>query len=310
MVAAENYPFCTIEPNVGIVPVPDPRLEELARVSKSAKIVSGTVEFVDIAGLARGAHKGEGLGNQFLSHIRGVDAIVQVVRAFENQEVHHVEGEIDPKRDIETIGVELAMSDLELVAKRIHDLEKQMRSGSVEASAKLEILEKIKAILDQGKPARTANLSSEELILIKDLNLLTLKQTLFVFNIADTKDPSKYAFYKDIVSPFPALFLNIQTEAELRGVDDAELAEYLKEFNLDDTGLNKLIRASYDLLELVTFFTSGEKETKAWTVTEKTCAQAAAGSIHSDIERGFIRAEVVNWKDFVDVCGWTGAKEK
>lgn len=309
-VPAENYPFCTIEPNVGIVPVPDARLQALAAVSLSKEVIPTVIEFVDIAGLVAGAHKGEGLGNKFLSHIRNVEAIVEVVRDFESAEVHHVEGSVNPKRDIETITLELVMSDLELVLKRIADLSKKARGADKESMEKLSVLEKVKPFLNEGRGANAANLTEKECGIIKELNLLTLKPIFYVFNVADVSNAELQKSCHALISSSPALFLNIQTEAELVGVPENELQEYLKQFNLADTGLNKLIQSAYDLLHLITFFTSGEKETRGWTVMRGSTAPVAAGKIHSDIEKGFIRAEVINWKNFVDAGGWENAKEK
>ena len=310
VVPAENYPFCTIEPNVGIVPVPDLRLRSLATVSRSNQTIPTIIEFMDIAGLVAGAHKGEGLGNKFLSHIRNVDAIVEVVRGFESSEIHHIEGSVNPKRDIETISLELIMSDLELVEKRVADLSKKARGNDKESSEKLSVLEKIKPLLNEGRRADAAKLTEDEVLIIKELNLLTLKPILYVFNIINQTNASLEEHYHALLSPSPTLFLNIQTEAELIDVPKNELQEYLTQFNLSDTGLNKLIQSSYALLRLITFFTSGEKETRGWTVARVGTAPIAAGKIHSDIEQGFIRAEVINWKNFVDVGGWGESKEK
>lgn len=295
-VPRENYPFCTIEPNVGIVAVPDFRLEKLAFASKSAQIIPTVIEFVDIAGLVRGAHKGEGLGNKFLSHIKEVDAICEVVRIFENKDIHHVENKIDPQADMETVNLELIMKDLELIIKRIDD-------GDKEAGIKLKVLQKIKNNLDNGQRADQAQLTAYETSLIKDLNLLTLKPMLYVFNTDNTADPP----LKN--SALNGLLLNAQLEAELADLEGQELQDYLQELNLIDTGLNKLIQASYKLLDLITFFTSGEKETKGWTVRRGAKAPHAAGKIHSDIKRGFIRAEVVNWKKLIDAGSWSAARD-
>lgn len=300
-VPRENYPFCTIEPNVGIVAVPDFRLEKLALASKSAQIIPTAIEFVDIAGLVRGAHKGEGLGNKFLSHIKEVDAICEVVRIFENKDIHHVENKIDPQADMETVNLELIMKDLELIIKKIDDLSGPSRTGDKEAGIKLKVLQKIKNNLDNGQRADQTQLTADEILLIKDLNLLTLKPVLYVFN---TNDASLKNF------PFDGLSLNAQLEAELADLEGQELLDYLRELNLTDTGLNKLIQASYKLLDLITFFTSGEKETRGWTVSSGAKAPHAAGKIHSDMEAGFIRAEVVNWKELIDVGSWSAARDR
>ncbi|MFH1712892.1 MAG: redox-regulated ATPase YchF [Candidatus Jacksonbacteria bacterium] len=300
-VPRENYPFCTIEPNVGIVAVPDFRLEKLALASKSAQIIPTVIEFVDIAGLVRGAHKGEGLGNKFLSHIKEVDAICQVVRIFKNKDIHHVENKIDPQADMETVNLELIMKDLELIIKRIDDLLRASRTDDKENEIKLKVLQKIKNNLDNGQRADQTQLTADEILLIKDLNLLTLKPVLYVFNTDD--DHLKN-------SAIDGLYLNAQIEAELADLEGQELLDYLQELNLTDTGLNKLIQASYKLLDLITFFTSGEKETRGWTVRRGAKAPHAAGKIHSDIKRGFIRAETVGWKELVDAGTWSAARDR
>lgn len=302
-VPAENYPFCTIEPNVGIVPVPDARLKQLASISCSKQTIPAVVEFVDIAGLVKNAHKGEGLGNQFLNYIRGIDAIVHVVRGFESTDIHHVEGSVNPERDIETITLELAMCDLEFVERQLASLSKKAKAGEKNAMEQMEILKKIQPFLNDGKITYRAHLTNEERDAVKEFNLLTAKPMLYVFNVTDIHDDAFKAHA-------PALFLNIQTEAELAEVREEELQEYLEQFGLQDTGLNKLIKKAYELLGYITFFTSGEKETRAWTVVQGAKAPDAAGKIHSDIQSGFIRAEVMNWKEFVEVFGWSGAKEK
>lgn len=303
-----NYPFCTIEPNVGVVAVPDERLEALAKVSKSEKVVPAVMEFVDIAGLVAGASKGEGLGNKFLSHIREVDAIVEVVRAFENKDIVHVSGKIDPLSDIETINLELAYADLASVEKRLDTAKKQAKAGqSRELGLVISGLEKINTELAQGKPARGADLSEDELINIKDLQLLTLKPLMYVVNVDEEQLKAGYA-----MPGIPAELqvpLCIKLEEEMASLPPEEVKEYLETFGIPMTGLDKLIKASYDLLGLMTFLTSGEKESRAWTIRKGTKAPQAAGVIHTDFEKTFIRVEVINWKDFVEL-GEAGARDK
>lgn len=311
-VPRENYPFCTIEPNVGVVAVPDPRLSELARVSHSKETIPAMIEFVDIAGLVKGAHGGEGLGSQFLSHIKEVDAIAHVVRAFEAENVHHVSGRVNPKEDSETILLELILNDMDVVGKRIVGIEGRARTGDKEAIALLEPLQKLNAAFKQGKAASAVSLTKEEQALVQPLNLLTAKPMLYVLNVGDaakTAQDVRNAYHLE----FPddsAIALNIQEEVELAGVPETELRDYLATLSRSKTGLQAFIRASYGLLRLITFFTSGEKETRGWTTTAGARAPEAAGKIHSDIERGFIRAEVVGWENFVNAGGWNGAKEK
>ncbi len=303
-----NYPFCTIEPNVGIVAVPDPRLAELARVSKSQKIVPATVEFVDIAGLVAGAHKGEGLGNKFLSHIREVDAIVEVVRAFENKDIVHVTGKIDPLADIETINLELAYADRATVEKRLDTARKQAKAGTDRAlKIVLEALEKVNAKLSAGQAARTAELNEEEALSVKELQLLTMKPLLYVFNVDEEQLKAGY-----VLPGVPGelqIPLCVKLEEELASLPENEVSDYLAALGLKMTGLDQLIRKSYELLGLATFLTSGEKETRAWTIHKGAKAPQAAGVIHSDFEKNFIRAEIIDWKDFV-ALGETGAREK
>jgi GTP-binding protein YchF len=305
-VPRENYPFCTIEPNVGIVPVPDERLKALAQTVHSTQTTPTTIEFVDIAGLVRGAHQGEGLGNKFLSHIKEVDAICEVVRAFTDENIHHVERKIDPLADIETVNLELIMSDLQLLLKRIDEDKGAVRAGDKEGLKKLEVYQKIKDILDQGKLAQEVILNQEELALIRDLNLLTLKPFLYVFNIK--KDQP--ILIEEQKMPIPYLILDIQLESELVDLEENETEEYLKELDLENTGLDKLIQLSYKTLDLITFFTAGEKETRGWTIKKGALAPGAAGQVHSDMEQGFIRAEIINWVDLVKAGGWVEAKNQ
>lgn len=300
-VDASNYPFCTIDPNVGVVAVPDERLDKIFQTTKSEEKIPTTVEFVDIAGLVKNAHKGEGLGNQFLSHIREVDAIVEVLRDFEDKNVTHVEGEINPERDKDIIHLELVMADLQTVEKRFEKVSKEAKSGDKEAIKRLEVLKALKVKLEDGKLASETKLDDEEKLLIKDLNLLTLKPIIFVENIKEEIKRNK----KDIEGN-KLIFIDAKKEAELAGLSDKEL----KELGVESTGLDKLIRASYDILKLITYFTSGEKETRAWTVRKGAKAPEAAGVIHTDFIKGFIRAEVCDWKDYVDVGGELKAKEK
>jgi len=304
-----NYPFCTIEPNVGIVAVPDERLEALAKVSKSERIVPAAVEFVDIAGLVAGAHKGEGLGNKFLSHIREVDAIVEVVRAFENKDIVHVAGKIDPQSDIETINLELAYADLATVEKRLDGLRNQAKGGLDRLlKITLEAVEKIHALLAVGRGAREAELNEEELRSVKDLQLLTLKPLLYVFNVDEQQ--LKTGYFVPGLPKESQIPLCVKLEEELASLPPEEVQEYLTALGLSMTGLDQLIQSSYLILGLMTFLTSGEKETRAWTIKQGTKAPQAAGVIHSDFEKAFIRAEIIDWKDFVALGGEAGAREK
>lgn len=304
-VDASNYPFCTIDPNVGVVPVPDERLEKLALVSNSAKILPTTIEFVDIAGLVAGAHKGEGLGNKFLANIREVDAIIEVVRCFEDRNVTHVAGAIDPRRDIETINLELVMADLDMVNKRLESNRKKAKSGDKEALVLDAALAKIQPALDQGKMASDVTLEHDEMMLAKQLNLLTLKPILYVANVAEG----------EINHPSPltmsnSLTISAKIESELVELGADEAREYMETLGIKQSGLDRLAVASYQLLRLLTFFTSGEKETRAWTVENGAHAPQAAGRIHTDFEKGFIKAEIVDWRELVDQGGWVGAKDK
>ncbi|MFA6603875.1 MAG: redox-regulated ATPase YchF [Patescibacteria group bacterium] len=303
-----NYPFCTIEPNVGIVAVPDERLAALAKVSKSERIVPAAVEFVDIAGLVAGAHKGEGLGNKFLSHIREVDAIVEVVRAFENKDIVHVAGKIDPQSDIETINLELAYADLATIDKRLEGLRNQAKGG-VDRQLKitLEAVEKIHALLTVGCGAREAELNEDELKSVKDLQLLTLKPLLYVFNVDE--DQLKTGYSVPDLPPEAQVPLCVKLEEELASLPPAEVQEYLSALGLSMTGLDQLIKSSYSILGLMTFLTTGVDETRAWTIRKGAKAPQAAGVIHTDFEKAFIRAEIINWKDFVEL-GESGAREK
>ena len=312
-IAAENYPFCTIDPNVGVVPVPDPRLQELADIVKPQKILPTTVEFVDIAGLVAGAAQGEGLGNQFLGHIREVHAICHVVRCFEDDDVVHVSGNIGPRRDIEVIETELVLADLDVVSRNRDRVAKVAKSGDKAARARLEILETLLAHLDEGNPARSVDLSDEQKLDLRDLNLLTIKPILYVANVTEDGFDNNPAL--DEVRAMAAeqgaevVPVCAAIEAELAQLEDDEQQEFLEDLGLEEPGLNRLIRATYRLLGLQTYFTAGEKEVRAWTVRQGATAPQAAGVIHTDFEKGFIRAEVVGYADFVACRGESGAKE-
>ncbi|MEI7741678.1 MAG: redox-regulated ATPase YchF [bacterium] len=300
-----NFPFCTIDPNVGVVSVPDERLEKLAKRSNSGKIIPAAVEFVDIAGLVRGASKGEGLGNKFLQNIREVDAIIHVVRVFADPNVIHVENRVDPKSDIATIDIELALADLAVVDKAITRVNSLLKSGtSREAELESKMLARIKEALGKGVPARSLEYNEDELALLKLLQLLTAKPVLFVANV-DEAEASKTP---DLGIKDPILPLCVKIEAELAELPKEEAKEYLTTMGLSMTGLDRLIAAGYELLNLISYFTSGEMETRAWTITRGFKAPKAAGVIHTDFERTFIRAEIIDWKDFVEL-GETGAKE-
>ncbi|AFY68985.1 GTP-binding protein YchF [Thalassoporum mexicanum PCC 7367] len=312
---AANFPFCTIEPNVGTVTVPDQRLNKLAEIGKSAQIVPARVEFVDIAGLVKGASKGEGLGNQFLGNIRACDAIVQVVRCFDNPDIHHVEATIDPARDIEIINLELSLSDLAQVEKRMERTRKNSRVASKEASFELEVLEKLQQTLDQGQPARMANLNEEELAAISFLQLLTLKPIIYAANVSEDDLATGNAWVEKVRAiasneNAEVVIVSAQVEAELIELSDADKLEFLESLGVSEGGLRSLIKATYDLLGLRTYFTVGPKEARAWTITAGMSAPQAAGVIHSDFERGFIRAETIGFDDLVQTGSMKAAKEK
>lgn len=312
-IEAANYPFCTIEPNVGIVEVPDPRMAELAAIVKPQKVQPAIVEFVDIAGLVAGASRGEGLGNQFLANIRETDAIVNVVRCFDDDNVVHVAGKVDPIADIETIGTELALADLATVEKAIIRDGKKAKSGDKEAIRLIAILEKVRAHLDQGLPVRSLSLDVEEIELLKPCCLLTIKPAMYVANVAEDGfgdnphlDRLKILAAKEGA---PVVALCAAMESEIADLDDADKAEFLAEMGLEEPGLNRLIRAGYDLLGLQTYFTAGVKEVRAWTIHKGDTAPQAAGVIHTDFERGFIRAQVISYPDFIQFGGEAKAKE-
>lgn len=314
---AANYPFCTIDPNVGIVQVPDERLQILAEMVNPDRIVPAAVEFVDIAGLVKGASNGEGLGNRFLSHIREVDAIVHVVRCFEDGNVVHVEGSVDPKRDIETIEYELILADLESVEKRWERTSKLLKSGDKKAQAEVQLLDKLKETFDQGRPARTLVFSEEEQEILKSFPLLTAKPVLYAANVSEdgisTADSNPYVQkVKEIAAAEGSgvVVICAKIEAEIAELDPDEKGVFLTDLGLEESGLDRLIRAAFSLLGLMTFFTAGPMEVKAWTIRKGTKAPQAAGVIHTDFERGFIRAEVVSYQDFVTNGGVAGARDK
>ena len=313
-----NYPFCTIEPNVGVVSVPDRRLDVLEKMYNTKRKVYTTVEFYDIAGLVKGASKGEGLGNKFLSHIREVEAIVHTVRCFNDENVVHVEGSVDPIRDIETINLELIFADLEVLERRMEKGVKLARSGDKKAKVEYEIMEKVKAHLELNKPIRTLEVNEDEEAFIKTLFMITSKPVLYACNISedDMMSGNLNNKYVQMVKEYAAnensevVVVCAKLEEELSGLEDEEKAEMLEEYGLQESGLDKLIRASYKLLGLMSYLTAGVQEVRAWTIKEGTKAPAAAGKIHSDIERGFIRAEVVGYDDLVACGSEAAAKEK
>lgn len=312
-VSAENYPFCTIEPNVGIVAVPDARLDKLAELVKPERILPTTVEFVDIAGLVKGAAQGEGLGNKFLSHIRETDAITHVVRCFEDSNVIHVANKISPAEDIEVIGTELALADLDAVSKAMQRIQKATKAGDKAAIIEMALLERLKPHLNEGKPARSLTLSPEEREILKPLQLLTFKPTLYVANVAEdgfTNNPLLDQV-KQIADKEGAQVVTVcaQMEAELSELSEEEKKAFLADLNLDEPGLNRVIHAGYKLLGLETYFTAGVKEVRAWTIHAKATAPQAAGVIHTDFEKGFIRAEVIGYEDYIRYKGESGAKE-
>ncbi len=312
-IQAENYPFCTIEPNIGVVAVPDPRLDVLADIVNPQQVLATTMEFVDIAGLVAGASKGEGLGNKFLANIRETDAIAHVVRCFENDDIVHVSGKIAPLDDIEVINTELALADLESVDKALSKLVRTAKSGDKEVITKRDLLDKIKQYLDEGKPIRGMGLSEDELLLIRDFNFLTIKPTLYIANV--NEEGFENNIYLDAVKKLAKseeseiVTICAAIEAELVELEEEEKQEFLADLGLDEPGLNRVIRAGYHLLDLQTYFTAGVKEVRAWTVKVGATAPEAAAVIHTDFQRGFIRAEVVAYDDFVQYKGENGAKE-
>ncbi len=311
---AANYPFCTIEPNVGEVAVPDPRLVKLAGIANSAQIIPTRLTFVDIAGLVRGASKGEGLGNQFLAHIREVDAVAYVLRCFADDDVTHVEGRIDPTADADTVETELMLADLESLEKRQATLEKRAKGNDKEAQATLALVDKALGLLREGRPARVAELSREEVSGWQQLQLLTAKPILYVCNVdedcaLDGNSHSRAVEQRAAAEGAGCIVISAKIEAELAGLDDAERQQFLASLGLQEPGLNRLIRAGYELLDLLTYFTVGPKEARAWTVRTGTRAPQAAGVIHTDFEKGFIRAETITYEDYVELNGENGAKE-
>ena len=310
---AANYPFCTIEPNVGRVAVPDPRLQKLAEIGKSQKVVPTSLEFVDIAGLVRGASKGEGLGNQFLGNIREVDAIVHVLRCFEDGDVTHVDGAVDPIRDAETVETELMLADLDSLEKRVPALQKKARGNDKEAAAQLALVEPILAALQEGRAARTAVPKGEE-IAVSKLGLMTSKPVLYVCNVEEGSAATGNAHSARVMefakaAGARAVIVSAAIEAEIAQMAEADRGEFLETLGLEDSGLDRVIRAGYDLLGLITYFTVGPKETRAWTITRGMTAPQAAGVIHGDFERGFIAAETIGYDDYIAFKGEQGAKE-
>lgn len=312
-IQAENYPFCTIEPNVGIVPVPDPRLDALSEIVCPVRVMPTTMEFVDIAGLVAGASKGEGLGNKFLAHIRETDAIAQVVRCFENDDVVHVAGKVDPASDIDTINTELTLADLETVEKAVNRVSRVAKSGDKEAKAQLVVLEQLLTHLGEGNSARTADLSDDERHLIRELQLITIKPILFIANVDEEgfENNPHLDRVREIAQQEGAEVVPVcaAIEMEMSELDDEERDEFLADLGLEEPGLNRVIRAGYQLLSLQTFFTAGVKEVHAWTIHQGATAPQGAGRIHTDFEKGFIRAEVIAYDDYVECKGETGAKD-
>lgn len=314
---AANYPFATIEPNVGVVEVPDPRLEVLARINRSAKLVPATVEFLDIAGLVSGASEGEGLGNQFLANIRETDAVTQVVRCFEDENVHHVEGSVDPLRDIETVHTELALADLESAERTIQKTERSAKSGDKRSRSELAVLEKLHKVLSEGRPARTAGLDKDEQRLAKRFFLLTMKPTIYAANVdeASLSDPGSNPFVarvREYASEEDAetVVICARLEEELISLEPDERTEYLRDLGARSSGVDQMITSAYRILGLMSFLTSEKKETRAWTIPVGTKAKKAAGEIHTDFEHGFIRAEIVSYDDLAAAGSNAAAREK
>ncbi|MGV6827066.1 MAG: redox-regulated ATPase YchF [bacterium] len=312
-IAAENYPFCTIDPNVGVVPVADRRLDEIADIVNPQKVIPATMQFVDIAGLVAGASKGEGLGNKFLANIRETDAICQVVRCFENDDIVHVAGKVDPLADIEVINTELALADLESVEKALDKVSRQAKTGDKAILAKKSLLEQVRDHLDEGNPVRSLGLDEDALAELYDLHLLTVKKVLYIANVND--DGFEDNPYLDAVRAYAeqegseVVPVCAAMEMEMAELDDEDKVDFLTEMGLDEPGLNRVVRAGYKLLGLQTYFTAGEKEVRAWTVKVGATAPQAAAVIHTDFERGFIRAEVIGYDDFVSCRGEQGAKD-
>ena len=312
-IAAENFPFCTIEPNSGVVPMPDPRLDQIAALVSPQKVVPTAMEFVDIAGLVAGASKGEGLGNQFLANIRETDAIAHVVRCFEDENVTHVESSIDPARDIDVINTELQLADLDTIARGVARIERVAKGGNKEAKAELDFLQVLSAHINEGRPARTMIIPDPMAVLVRDLHLLTMKKVLFIANVDEDgfDDNPLLAEVESIAVHEQAEVVAIcnKLEAEIAELEDEERLEFLSDLGMSEPGLDRVIRAGYRLLGLQTYFTAGPKEVRAWTVRSGATAPQAASVIHTDFEKGFIRAEVIGFDDFVEGGGEAGAKE-
>ena len=310
---AANFPFCTIEPNTGIVNVNDDRLEKIREVVNGAKIIPATVEFVDIAGLVEGASRGEGLGNKFLSHIRNVDAVLQVVRAFDDSNIHHVNGSIDPKRDIEIINLELIFADIETLTKRIADNEKKVRANDKEAKSRAEIYEKLRAHLESGKIASLLDMTDDEKKMIADLHLLTAKPFIYAANLAEDKILTPESELREMIGvhdeKIPVLPISAKIEMDMLDFSDEEKAMFLDELGVKNNPMDEIIKTCYDLLGLQYYFTAGEIEVRAWTIKKGWTAPEAAGVIHTDFQKKFIKADTVNWKDLVEFGGWAGARE-
>lgn len=314
---AANYPFCTIEPNVGVVEVPDERLAKLVAIYKSKRTIPAAMRFVDIAGLVKGASQGEGLGNKFLAHIRQVDAVAQVVRCFMDENITHVEGGLDPLRDIEIINTELCLADLETLEKRMERTQKLIKSGDKKAPLEMDVLKRLQAALGDVQPARRVELTDDEAAMIADLNLLTLKPVLFVANVSEDEvaTPEENPYVQKVMKyaaeeGAEVIAVSAKVEAEIAELDGDDAKEFLAELGLNESGLDKLIRASHKLLGLMTFLTAGEQEVRAWTIRKGTKAPQAGGKIHSDIERGFIRAEIVSFTDLAAAGSQAAAREK
>ena len=313
-IPAENYPFCTIEPNIGIVPIDDERLTTIAKIANSKKTINATLQLVDIAGLVKGAAEGSGLGNKFLSHIREVDGIIHVLRCFEDEDVVHVQGKVDPIEDLEIVELELILADLATITKAIEKLKKLSRSGEKEAAANIEILTKLKTALDNNLAVRSCDLSNEEKIYIKSFNLLTQKPILYCANLGDNEDMNNNVLFKKVQehainNNATAIAISAKIEAELIGMPIEERLEMLAELGQSETGLNRLVKSAYELLGLKTFFTAGPNESRAWEFSNGMIAEEVAGIIHTDMQRGFIRAETISFDDYIQYNGETGAKE-
>ncbi len=306
---AQNYPFCTIEPNVGVVVVPDDRIPQLALVAKTKKEIPTTIEFIDIAGIVKGASEGEGLGNKFLSHIREVDAIAQVVRSFENNDITHVQNRIDPKDDADIINLELVLADWQTVSKKLSNTTKQAKGPNAKEFAKeIELLEKLNKHLEAGHPARQLEYNEDELEIVRHLHLLTMKPMMYVVNVSEeqiVKSKQQIVIEEGI----PHVYVSAQIEAELAELSAEDAKEFMEDLGMTTSGLDSIITAGYDLLNLLTYFTAGVQEVRAWTVTKGAKGPEAAGVIHTDFIKGYIKADVTNWKDFVESGGWTGVKE-